>query len=295
VLLLFLQVHRETDRFFTVSGVHLGQSTITQFHYHHVTFSSQIESKIGNILVKTSVLWILLNIDENREEVGVELSFYLVAPFVLKNRNLLLTAFIGSLAVRVVIFIAGLGTTDPWQYRFFPAELSIFLLGAITCQIGLPALRRLDPNIRANAVLFVTLAFVGFVAVFEYLPGRGALKEYIALFLAAVCLPFAFLFQQRFRWDSWIGDLSYPIYICHLLVLWLVSFVFNSFGYSPQSIEASLVTILGSIFFAIVLNAAVARPVEALRRRIRRQDSKSLNGSDAEPVGVASGPGGASP
>lgn len=223
---------------------------------------------------------------------GVELSFYLVAPFLLKNRNLLLAAFIGSLAVRAALFMAGLGTTDPWQYRFFPSELSIFLLGAITCQIGLPAVRRLDPNIRANAVLLVTLAFVGLIAVFEYLPGRGALKEYIVLFLAAVCLPFAFLFQQRFRWDGWIGDLSYPLYICHLLVLWLVSFVFSSFGYSPQSIEASLVTILGSIFFAIVLNAAVARPVEALRRRIRRKDSKSLNETDAEPVGMVSGPGG---
>ncbi len=35
VLLLFLQTHRETDHFFTASGVQLAQSTSGQFHYKH--------------------------------------------------------------------------------------------------------------------------------------------------------------------------------------------------------------------------------------------------------------------
>ena len=34
VCLLFLQTHRETDRFFAVSGVHLVQHHRGQFHYH---------------------------------------------------------------------------------------------------------------------------------------------------------------------------------------------------------------------------------------------------------------------
>ena len=44
VCLLFLQVHRETDRFFSASGVQLTQSTSGQFHDHRVTFSSHVKS-----------------------------------------------------------------------------------------------------------------------------------------------------------------------------------------------------------------------------------------------------------
>jgi hypothetical protein len=63
VCLLFLQDHRETDRFFAASGVQLAQSTSGQFHYRCAAFSSQLKSKVGNILTKASSLRITLNID----------------------------------------------------------------------------------------------------------------------------------------------------------------------------------------------------------------------------------------
>jgi hypothetical protein len=63
VLLLFLQVHRETGRFCEASGVHLAQSNRDQFHYLRVAFSSQLKSKIGNIVAKAAALRIILNID----------------------------------------------------------------------------------------------------------------------------------------------------------------------------------------------------------------------------------------
>ncbi len=49
VLILFLQTHREIDRFLSSSGVHLPRST---FHFHHVVFSSQVKSKVDHILTK---------------------------------------------------------------------------------------------------------------------------------------------------------------------------------------------------------------------------------------------------
>ena len=55
VRLLFLQVHRETDRFFAASGVQIAQSTSGQFHYLHTVFSSQFKSKVGNTFVKAAV------------------------------------------------------------------------------------------------------------------------------------------------------------------------------------------------------------------------------------------------
>jgi hypothetical protein len=63
VLLLFLQDHRETDHFFIGSGVQFAEHNCDQFHYLPVVFSSQLKSKIGNILGKTATLRITLNID----------------------------------------------------------------------------------------------------------------------------------------------------------------------------------------------------------------------------------------
>ena len=63
VRLLFLQGHRETDRFFATSGVQLAQHYRDQFHYHRTVFSSQFKSRVDNILVKVAVLRIMLNLD----------------------------------------------------------------------------------------------------------------------------------------------------------------------------------------------------------------------------------------
>ena len=63
VRLLFLQAHRETDRFFAASGVQLAQSTSGLYHYKRAAFSSQLKSKCGNILAKAAALRITLNVD----------------------------------------------------------------------------------------------------------------------------------------------------------------------------------------------------------------------------------------
>ena len=60
VRLLFLQAHRETDRFLAALGVQLAQST---FHFRRAAFSSQLKSKVGHILAKAAALRIMLSID----------------------------------------------------------------------------------------------------------------------------------------------------------------------------------------------------------------------------------------
>jgi hypothetical protein len=65
IRLLFLQAHRETDHFFPGSGVQSAQSNLgsSYFHFRHTAFSSMLKSKYGNILAKTAVLRINLNLD----------------------------------------------------------------------------------------------------------------------------------------------------------------------------------------------------------------------------------------
>ena len=63
VRFLFLQAHRETDRVFTGSGVHLAQQNRGDFHYRRTVFSSQLNAKTVSILAKASSLRLILNID----------------------------------------------------------------------------------------------------------------------------------------------------------------------------------------------------------------------------------------
>ncbi len=62
VRLLFLQVHRETDRFFSVSGVQSVYSNSGLIYYRCVTFFSHLKSKIVDILTQVETLRIMLNI-----------------------------------------------------------------------------------------------------------------------------------------------------------------------------------------------------------------------------------------
>ncbi len=57
--LLFLQVHRETDRFSAASGVQLPEHDRGLFHFHRTACPAQV----GLTLTKTVALRIMLNID----------------------------------------------------------------------------------------------------------------------------------------------------------------------------------------------------------------------------------------
>ena len=59
--LLFLQSHRETDRFFCSFRNQLAQSD--HLHFRRAVFLAQFKSRVGLILTKTTTLRITLNLD----------------------------------------------------------------------------------------------------------------------------------------------------------------------------------------------------------------------------------------
>jgi hypothetical protein len=64
IRLLFLQAHRETDRFFAASGVQSAQSNNSGFfHVRRAAFSGLLKSRVGNIIAKASALRVNLNLD----------------------------------------------------------------------------------------------------------------------------------------------------------------------------------------------------------------------------------------
>ena len=63
IRILFLQAHRETDRFFAPSGVQLPQTDRDMFHFLRAAFCQQLKSKVGLALAKAAALRVVLNLD----------------------------------------------------------------------------------------------------------------------------------------------------------------------------------------------------------------------------------------
>ncbi len=62
IRLLFLQAHRETDRFFAASG-QLAEPNRGLFHFRRAAFSATLKAKVGSTLAKAAALRINLNFD----------------------------------------------------------------------------------------------------------------------------------------------------------------------------------------------------------------------------------------
>lgn len=201
---------------------------------------------------------------------GVELTFYAIAPFILPRRRAIYILLTASALLRGYLVLIGIGANDPWTYRFFPTELALFLLGALAHQILLPLcvkhLGKAERWLPEAVTVFTVLMAVEY---FNF-PGQESVKR-ILLFTGFIALlPFAFIFSQRNRIDRLIGELSYPIYIVQMLAIQLVRYLtIGKIDILDFHYMISLNSVIVSILFAILLNKLVGGPVEKLRERFR--------------------------
>jgi peptidoglycan/LPS O-acetylase OafA/YrhL len=205
---------------------------------------------------------------------SVELTFYLCAPFILKNRAILYSCLALSLIARGAAMMSGFGLADPWSYRFFPFELSLFLFGALAHQILLPRVERLCgavPRLESVAVAVLLLIIAAFPLDGDYY----LLKKSFLLLVLTLALPFLFLFQKHNSWDRTIGELSYPIYICHWLMILILKYGLKMLHLELPAPPLSTLSVIAlSVMFSVGLNSIVADPVDRLRKVIRGGGSK---------------------
>ncbi len=212
---------------------------------------------------------------------GLELTFYFIAPFILPRMRVLLTLLALSVALRIYLLHIGLAENDPWTYRFFPTELALFLLGALAHQVMLPFYRRTLSAAKLDKVAAVaTYSFVFLTLVFSFIRVEDIVKSMVLFVIFFALMPFFFVFQIKNDWDKRIGDLSYPIYISHLLIIYVITVLLAKFGAISElhmfgkSVPAGkLITSLGAIVlavaFSIFLNRYIGGPVESIRNRFR--------------------------
>ncbi|HTA62096.1 MAG TPA: acyltransferase [Bacteroidia bacterium] len=195
---------------------------------------------------------------------GCELVFYLIAPFILrKGIRIVLFLILLSFVLRLYIYnYLGLNI-DPWTSRFFPTEIMFFLLGYVSYHIYLVVQKKNVPFLTNVLTLVIMLLFIFFYSYIpsisiSYFPFPLKLTIYYICFIIAT--PILFNFLKKNKWDNKIGELSYPIYISHFLVIMI------STALSFSILKTSWCILLITILLSYILNKLIASPIEKYRQ-----------------------------
>lgn len=200
---------------------------------------------------------------------GLEISFYLIAPFILHRRRVMVFMLAISIIIRIILFHIGLGKQDPWTYRFFPTELAFFLLGALSNQVIWPYYKKILSNKQIQSwACLSTYLLISITLTFSLIPINETIKCLVFFSLFLIFMPFTFYFSKSNNWDKKLGDLSYPIYISHMLVLYLTTILLTRLNIGHKA-PIAICTLLLSIVLAIFLNKFIGNPIESIRNRYR--------------------------
>lgn len=202
----------------------------------------------------------------------LEMMFYAIAPFLVKSLPRLLALIVLALVVRYLVYTY-VSHRDPWTYRFFPAEIGFFCAGSVAYH-AYTAVKQFRATRWIGFMAFVVavLCITNYDRLPVLIPNSplfsGRQIEFYLMMLIA--LPFIFQFTRKSRLDSWLGALSYPIYLSHRFVIeWL-----GYLPHLPSDWEArwpgaqEYFIVLNTLAVSALINALIQSPIE---RRFKRK------------------------
>jgi peptidoglycan/LPS O-acetylase OafA/YrhL len=213
--------------------------------------------------------------------VGIELFFYLLAPMIVtRSVRAIVTLAIASLAFRFALIYFDL-YANPWNRALFPSELVYFLVGTLSYRFYLSRPRIVQRVTSTTAWTVAIAPIVASLFIIQVVDRShtGLLATTIPYLLVAICLPFLFDLTKANSLDRRIGDLSYPIYMCHMLVMGILQQLVAPVGSLGTDWlwlvwNASLVCV-----GAVILDRAIAAPIDRWRQRFgARQTAIILSG-----------------
>lgn len=146
---------------------------------------------------------------------ALELTFYVVAPFLVRSWKVAVGTLVIFLAVRLS-FVAANGPAFQglWTYVFPPSSYGFFLMGVIACLAG-ERYRFLAAPALGIAALTASLAIMTFGPLHDF----DSPRFWASIAFFTIALPGLFEATKDFVWMNRLGDLSYPTYLVHGIVL----------------------------------------------------------------------------
>lgn len=185
---------------------------------------------------------------------SLEFTFYLAAPWLVRNgarRMVLVLA--ASLALRLGFALAG-PEADRISHYLLPTELYLFMAGALAWRLY-QTLRPIPWARRLGLPALASLTAV--ILSYQWLPAPWRFPFFALLLFAAI--PPIFASYAGNRLDRTLGELSYPVYLIHFLVIALAE------NYLPDLPGTGLLALV--LLAGATLYLTVDRPMDRLRQR----------------------------
>jgi len=191
---------------------------------------------------------------------GAELTFYLIAPWVLRSGRIAIALLLMSAMVRfgvaLVVPIEANRLYVTWSFYFFPATLMFFMLGHFANIIA----RSLPLGATAS---IVALALAAFFSWLDPPISVDRLPSYLSSLCFAAALPGLFAVTKDSRIFNFLGDITYPLFLTHTLT---VAALFSSWEFAKQlrqslfagAVYFGLPAIGGAFLIAAILGLAIA-------------------------------------
>jgi peptidoglycan/LPS O-acetylase OafA/YrhL len=188
---------------------------------------------------------------------SLEIMFYIIAPFIARKKlSFIISLFILSFLLKIFLYQQGF-QDDPWRYRFILSEFQFFFIGMIIYRVYKNKQEEKLHQLLNNRLALVLLVFIFLILGIIYTK-IGIILYPLIILNFIVMLPLLFEQTKNNKIDRFIGELSYPVYIVHIFVIMFISKVANDSN-------LTLLTIMGSILFSIILNKYIQKRVEKVR------------------------------
>ena len=203
--------------------------------------------------------------------IGLELLFYALAPFIVRRSIWLIGSLcLFSLGFRLALIALGFSGVS-WNRTLFPSELIYFLLGVLGYRlyVVLPRLK-LPARVQTMLALAVLAIAVSYWPVEHFLRGSPIWNVWntAPYLLIAAGIPFLFKLTKNSALDANIGELSYPIYMCHVLVFGLITWSpLNDAPIIGSGWPRYILSIVLVIAAAFMLDRLIVLPIDKLRVR----------------------------
>lgn len=225
------------------------------FLFPFLGYFSPNANSLGNFIIPIS--WTL----------GIELLFYLIAPFIVKRKiSVLILIGIFSLIIRNLIF--QYNSNQPHEFLtlntwFFPSQLVYFMLGIISYKIYVPLKKISIPiNLYFVTTIYIFLFTIFFVYLIDIFVGRENLIGWIYYASVLLAIPLLFNFSKQNKFVSLLGELSYSVYITHIFIITLlpISLLKINNNFYP------LIVVSLTIIFSLFLRRFIEIPIDRFRQ-----------------------------
>ena len=207
---------------------------------------------------------------------GAEMQFYLVMPFILVWR-----ARDWAVLASLVIFCFGsmwfFGmNADTWAYRLLPGVLFVFLAGSYGFDANKGETRA---KLKLGILYVAVIGLIGMMGAYSVKNGDpvatkwnlGKNYEVYLAFLIGVPLMVWLSKKSRQDWDEYLGNLSYGLFLSHMLPIWGLAKVPMGDTTLDQTVWYKPIVIVIAFLLAGVGYHLVEKPVLAFRRSFRQR------------------------